>query len=224
MPIGVQARGLRNEELLYSRICASGDEAVASAKAERKGHLAKGGRNNRVEVVSNRIVERFKVLLCAVLLSCSPTRAWACSWASAPPMNELARADIVFTGRVIALTLVDDGENIIRVDLDVQERFKGNIGPRQSVYIKGIARPAFSASTVNRDGSVTTIAAGSVESCDYVAFMLGRDYLVFGYANDSRRERLPLADNAMVTTAASATGELTSDLPRRMLAEFRGAR
>jgi len=174
--------------------------------------------------VSNRIVERFKVLLCAVLLSCSPTRAWACSWASATPVNELARADIVFTGRVIALTLVDDGENIIRVDLDVQERFKGDIGPRQSVYIKGIPRPAPSASTVNPDGSVTVIAAGSVESCDYVAFVLGRDYLVFGYANDSRRERLPLADNVMVTTAASATGELTSDLPRRMLAEFRRAR
>jgi hypothetical protein len=169
-------------------------------------------------------MERFEVLLCAVLLSCSPTRAWACSWASAPPMNELARADIVFTGRVIALTLVNDGANIIRIDLDVQERFKGDIGPRQSVHIKGIPRPAPSRSTMNPDGIVTGIAAGSVESCDYVDFRLGRDYLVFGYANNSRRERLPLADDVMVTTAASATGELTSDLPSRMLTEFRRTR
>jgi hypothetical protein len=138
-------------------------------------------------------------------------------------MNELAWADIVFTGRVIALTLVNDGENIIRVDLEVHERFKGDVGPRQSVHMKGIPRPAPSRSTVNPDGSVTVIAGGSVESCDYVDFRLGRDYLVFGYANNSRRERLPLADDMMVTTAASATGELTSDLPTRMVTEFRRA-
>lgn len=42
MPIGVQVRVLRNGELLYSPIFTSGDEAVAWAEAERKGHLSKG--------------------------------------------------------------------------------------------------------------------------------------------------------------------------------------
>ena len=42
VPIGVQARVLRNGELLYSRIFTSGDEAVAWAEEERKGHVAKG--------------------------------------------------------------------------------------------------------------------------------------------------------------------------------------
>jgi uracil DNA glycosylase superfamily protein len=42
VPIGVQARVLRNGELLYSRIFTSGDEAVAWVEEERQGHLAKG--------------------------------------------------------------------------------------------------------------------------------------------------------------------------------------
>jgi hypothetical protein len=42
VPIGVQARVLRNGELLYSRIFTSGDEAVAWAEEERQKLLAQG--------------------------------------------------------------------------------------------------------------------------------------------------------------------------------------
>jgi hypothetical protein len=41
-PIGVQGRVLWSDKLLYSRIFVSGDDAVAWAEEERKGHLAKG--------------------------------------------------------------------------------------------------------------------------------------------------------------------------------------
>jgi hypothetical protein len=42
VPIGVQARVLRNGELLYCRIFTNGDEALAWAEEERQGYLAKG--------------------------------------------------------------------------------------------------------------------------------------------------------------------------------------
>jgi len=42
VPIGVPAKVMRNGELLYSRIFTSGDEGVAWAEEERKGHVAKG--------------------------------------------------------------------------------------------------------------------------------------------------------------------------------------
>ena len=111
--------------------------------------------------------------------------------------------DVVFTGHAIALTFVDDAANIVRVDLDVQEGFKGDIRSRQSVYMIGAPRPAPSSATVSADGSVTVIGSASLESCDSVDFRLGRDYLVFGYANASRRERLPLPDDVLVTRSNS---------------------
>jgi hypothetical protein len=49
-----------------SRIFANGDEAVAWAEEERKGHLPAGGRNDRAEGVSKRIVERFAFRFCFV--------------------------------------------------------------------------------------------------------------------------------------------------------------
>jgi len=40
VPIGVEARILRDGKLLYARTLANSDDTVAWAESERKGHLA----------------------------------------------------------------------------------------------------------------------------------------------------------------------------------------
>ena len=172
---------------------------------------------------------RILVSLVALMLLPVPD-ALACSCAEGEPAYMSEQSDAVITAKVVALRLIESPIPVIRVELQVLERFKGDI-EEGVIFLAGPTPPRRSApaSVLQRDPRTSEVvlpgAVLSGTSCDSSnlgVFALSSEYVVSAFRNRPGSPLfLDLPEAQWVTAYCTATYETNSDMGRRYLAGLR---
>jgi hypothetical protein len=164
---------------------------------------------------------RRAVLVPSLMLITSP--AWACGLCGLEaPADQLAHADVFFTGTVVGLTLLDGPRPVVRVELNVTELFKGTTPDRLVIFANADPRPTFVARVDPATGALTIGGGFAGESCQASEiFALDKDYVVQAFNNRPEFFGHVAVGEASIVTTPCHRHEVTSENGRRVIAGLR---
>jgi hypothetical protein len=135
-----------------------------------------------------------------------------------PPAAQLAKADVLFTGTVIGLTLLEGSRPIVRVEFKVTELFKGTTSERVVLFANTDPKPTFGSTVDPVTGAVTVFGAVIGESCQASdLFSLDKDYVVEAFTNRPDLFGHVALSEAMLITTSCHRHEVTSEDGRRVI-------
>jgi hypothetical protein len=137
-----------------------------------------------------------------------------------PPAAQFARADVLFIGKVVGLTLNDGPRPVVRVEFQVIESFKGMPPERVVVFANVDPAPTFVSRLDRVTGTFSTGVAG--ESC-YASglFALGNDYVVDAFNNRPELFGYVALPEATLMMTSCNRREITSEDGRRVIRGLR---
>jgi hypothetical protein len=161
------------------------------------------------------VAVRFCVVFFGALVQ--PPDAFACLCGRDSPAIEFAASAAVFTGTVVALTLIEAPDPAVRVELRVIERIKGTISDRVIVYMRApapVTKPVCSAVVDPVSGGIAGCPIGGItDICEFTdMFAVGRDYVVSAFLNQSKRWlSVAQPEATLVTHFCTYTAQLNSN-------------